>query len=257
MGTLKRWSVVLACLLPLAGCKRSGDLVVQAALGRDTAGAPVGIDKLVLELLPYNRDSIFDALARQAATPEPQIPEDLLVQRDSVAALRDLWTQSESQWNAVRDELLKLSERMRTMDRGSREYFQAFTRFTDLEQRERTLSRAKDEAFRSYDALQKRYGARADSIKVVRFAWEDEAFARYGEITEGLPKTLKRETYADTTSGGGYATFRNVRNGRWYLYTRYELPFQELYFNIPVEIRGGSRDTLMLTRDTAELRPLL
>lgn len=256
MEILKRLSVFLPLLLPLAGCQRSGELVVHAALGRDTLGAPVGIDKLVIQLVPYNRDSIFDALAQQAATPEPQIPEDLLALRDSVAALRDLWSQSESQWNAVRDELLKLSERMKTMDRRGREYFQAFTRFTDLEQRERTLSRAKDESFRRYDALQKRYSSRADSIKVVRFAWEDEAFARYGEISDQILKALKREIAADTTSGGGYASFK-VRKGRWYVYTRYELPFQELYFNIPVEIRGGGRDTLVLTRDAAQIRTLL
>lgn len=249
------WSLLL-CVAAWSACSRSGDLVVHAGFGRDAAGAPAGIDKLVIDLLPYDRDSIFEALARRADTPEPQIPADLLALRDSLAGARQLWTDAESQWNAVRDELLKLSENMKTMNRRSREYLQAFGRFTDLENQERALSRAKDQAFGQYERLQKRYSARADSIKIVRFNWEDEAFARYGEITDSLLKARGRQVYTDTTSGGGYAVFR-VAAGRWYVYTRYELPFQEIYVNIPVRVEAGRTDTLRLTRDAAELRPLL
>lgn len=253
---IKRWWLVLLCLVPVAACSSPGELVVQAAIGRDTAGAAVGIDKLEIQLLPYNRDSIFDVLAEQAATPEPEIPPDLLALRDSLALMRDLWTEAESQWNAVRDDLVKLTEQMKRMNRRSRQYVQAFNRFNDLESRERRLARAKDQAFGQYEGLQKRYSSRADSIKVVRFNWADDAFARYGEIRDSLLNRLGREVCTDTTAGGGYAVFR-VPAGRWYVYTRYELPFQELYFNTLVDIDAGAKDTLKLTRDTAELRTLL
>ncbi len=253
---IKRWWPVLFCLAPLAACSRSGEVVVHAAIGRDTAGAPLGIDKLVVTLVPYDRDSIFEALAAQAPAPEPQIPQDLLAIRDSVAELRNFWTEAESQWSVVRDEMLKLSEQMKTMNRRSRAYVQAFGRFTELESQERRLARAKDAAFQQYERLQKQYSSRADSIKVIRFNWEDEAFARYGEIVDSLLAVRKREALVDTTASGGYAHFR-VPAGRWYVYTRYELPFQELYFNIPLDIQAGRQDTVTLTREKAEIRPLL
>lgn len=253
---MKRFAALVLCLAAAAGCSRSGELVVQAAIGRDTTGAATGIDRLVIDLLPFNRDSIFEALSRQAPTPEPPIPADLVALRDSLATARQLWTEAESQWNVVRDQLATLSERMQTMNRRSREYVQAFSQFNELDGQGRALSRAKDQSFQQYESLQKRYSARADSIKVVRFNWEDEAFARYGEITDSLLKARGRQVYTDTTAGGGLAVFR-VPAGRWYVYTRYELPFQELYYNAPVEIRARQRDTLRLTRETAQLRPLL
>lgn len=253
---VKVWSSLLLCIVSWSACSRSGDLVVQAALGRDAAGAAVAIDRIVIELLPYDRDSIFDALAALADRPEPEIPADLLAMRDSLAMSRQLWTEAESQWNAVRDELVSLSERMRAMNRGSREYRQAFVRFTELETREQALNRTKDEAFRQYETLQRRYAARADSIRVARFNWEDVAFARYGEIVDSLLRATRREIHTDTTRRGGYAAFR-VSAGRWYVHARYELPLEELYFNVPVTVEAGRVDTLRLTRDTAEVRPLL
>lgn len=256
MAMMKRVLALGLGLASLGACSRSGELVVQAAIGRDTTGAATGIDKLVIDLLPFDRDSIFEVLTRQASAPEPPIPPDLMALRDSLAAARELWTQAESQWNAVRAEMQDLSGSMDGMNRGSREYVQAYGRFTDLESQERSLARAKDQAFAEYEALQGRYSARADSIKVVRFNWEDEAFARYGEIVDSLLEASGRQIHTDTTGGGGYAVFR-VPAGRWHVYTRYELPFEELYFNLPVQIEAGQQDTLRLTRDTAEIRPLL
>ncbi|MGH7545904.1 MAG: hypothetical protein ACREKI_06950 [Gemmatimonadota bacterium] len=253
---MKRVATLVLGLATLAGCSRSGELVVQAAIGRDTTGAATGIEKLVIDLLPFDRDSLFEALTRQAPTPEPPIPPDLMALRDSLAAARQLWTESESQWNVVRERLEALSQRMQGMNRRSREYLEAFSQFNELDGHERALARAKDEAFRQYEAFQKRYAASADSIKIVRFNWEDEAFARYGEIVDSLLEATGRQIHTDTTAGGGFAVFR-VPAGRWYVYTRYELPFEELYFNIPVQIEAGGPDTLRLTRDTAEIRPLL
>ena len=249
------WSLLL-CVVAGSACSRSGELVVHAAFGRDTAGAPTGIDRLVVDLLPYDRDSIFDALAAQAPTPEPEIAPDLLALRDSLAAARQLWTESESAWNVVRDQLERLSEQMQGMNRRSREYMEAFSRFDELDRQRVALERAKDQAFREYERLQRQYSVRADSIKVVRFNWEDDAFARFDEIVDSLLTATGRQIYTDTTSGGGYAVFR-APAGRWYVYTRYELPFQELYYNIPVQLEAGQTDTLPLTRDTAQVRPLL
>jgi hypothetical protein len=250
------WVCCALALGSLTGCTRSGELVVQTRFGRDTAGQPAGLDRIEITLLPYNRDSIFDALTRRAPRPRPEIPADLLALRDSLDELRRLWTEAESQWNAVRDELQRLGEQMGRMNRASREYAQAFARFTELERRYRALEQAKDAAFRRYDELQKRYATRADSVKIARFNWEEEAFAEYVTITDSLLERLGRQIYVDTTAGGGWASFK-VPAGRWYVYTTYELPFRELYFNIPVEIRAGRTDTLILTPDTAEVRPLL
>lgn len=250
----KHCALLLSAAVVLVGCSRSGQVDVRV-MGISAEGGAAAISKLPVRLLPYDRDSLFDALAARAPEPQPQIPADLLTLRDSVSQAQSEWRTAESQWNDVRSQLQTLSDSMKGMDRSSNQYFQAFQRFDKLDKQEEALNRQKDSLFKEFTGLQARYNERADSIKAVRQAWADRAFADYDEIADSLLKAIGREEMWDTTGGGGWATFR-AHAGRWWVHTRSPLPYEELYWNIPIELKGGTVDTLVLDSANAVFRPL-
>lgn len=249
----KHWVWCLVALGVLTGCKRSADLAVRAVSTTDAGEVPRA--QLVIRLLPYDRDSIFTAMGAAADRPEPQPPEDLLVLRDSIAAAQDRWREAEAAWNDVRSELQQLSERMQGMDRSSNQYFEAYERFDALDAQESRLGRAKDRYFQRFTELQSAYTARADSFRAVLTAWEDEVFADYGEIVDSLQEALGREDMYDTTDASGWAQFIAPK-GRWYIHTRFKLPFEELYWSVPYDAVGGGVDTVILNESNAEVRPV-
>ncbi|MXV94413.1 MAG: hypothetical protein F4Z92_00710 [Gemmatimonadetes bacterium] len=70
------------------------DVTVFVALGDEANPEP--LDAVEVRLLPYDRDQIFDSLASEAATPEPQIPPDLMAARDEIALAQQAWRDSEN-----------------------------------------------------------------------------------------------------------------------------------------------------------------
>lgn len=252
----KHWVLhltVLAGLVPLTACGGATDLAVRATTA--TEGEEVrGLSQQVIRLLPYDRDSIFAVLSQRAETQEPQPPQDLLVLRDSVAAARERWQSAETDWNEIRSELQGLSERMQGMSRSSNEYFQAFRRFEDLDAQVGRLEREQRQAFDQFTSMDSLYRARADSFSAVVRAWGDEAFEGFGQIVDSLLEATGRQELWDTTGSQGWAEFR-VPRGDWWIYTRTELVFDELYWNVPYESAGGP-DTVVLNRSNAEVRPV-
>ncbi|NIR46674.1 MAG: hypothetical protein GWN99_19905 [Gemmatimonadetes bacterium] len=247
----KRWVLCPAVLVGLAACQGSTDLAVRAVSGD---GEEMALANQVIRVLPYNRDSIFDVLARQAPEPEPQPPEDLLTLRDSVQAARERWTQAEAAWNDVRSQMQELSERMERMNRASSEYASLFRRFSELESQEARLNRMMEQNFEDFTAMQQQYRTRADSFNAVVLAWGDVAFEDYGEIVDSILEARDREELVDTADASGWA-YLLVPGGQWWVHTRAELVFQELYWNVPYESPGGT-DTLVLNEENAELRPI-
>jgi hypothetical protein len=250
----KQFALLLSAAIVLVGCNRSGQVEVRV-MGISAEGGAAPISKLPVRLLPYDRDSIFDALEAQAPEPQPQIPQDLLTLRDSVSQAQSQWRDAESKWNDVRSQLQSLSDRMKGMDRSSNQYFQAFQQFDQLDKQEGTLNRQKDSLFKEFTGLQNRYNERADSIKAVRQAWADRAFADYDEIVDSLLKITGQEEVWDTTGGAGWAAFK-APAGHWWIYTRSPLPYEELYWNVPIDLTGGTADTLVLDSANAAFRPL-
>lgn len=252
----KHWVLhltVLAGLVPLTACGGATDLAVRATTAAEGEEAR-GLSQQVIRLLPYDRDSIFAVLSERAEAQEPQPPQDLLVLRDSVAAARERWQTAETDWNEIRSELQQLSERMQGMSRSSDEYAQAFRRFDNLDSQVGRLERDQRQAFQQFTALDSLYRARADSFSAVVRAWGDEAFEDYGQIVDSLLETSGREELWDTTGSQGWAEFQ-VPRGVWWVYTRSELVFDELYWNVPYESTGGA-DTVVLNRSNADVRPI-
>ncbi|MFQ5690753.1 MAG: hypothetical protein ACE5HQ_10825 [Gemmatimonadota bacterium] len=235
--------------MSLSAC--GGGRVTVLVATQDAEGALKPMKDRPVRFLPFNRDSVFDALAARAEEPEPVVPEDLKEAFNEVSKLQQEWRQAEAEWSDVREQLKSLSERMRRMDPRSREYRRLFDQFNSLDRREKQLDRAKKQAFGKFDKLQKASLARADSIRAVRESWEDVAFRDYQSIVDSILSAEGKEIYEDTTGADGYVTQR-LPSGDWYVHTRYSIPFGELYWNLlinPAEV-----DTVRLTRENAEER---
>ncbi|MDX1579432.1 MAG: hypothetical protein R3266_13175 [Gemmatimonadota bacterium] len=215
----------------------------------DEDGEPV--DEHEVQFLPFDRDSLFEALAARAESPEPQVPEELQVASDSVQALEAAWTEAEEEWAEVREQLRALSERLEGLDPRGREYLELFDQFNDLEARERRLNRVRQEAFEAFTQLQQATQIRLDSVRAVIQSWEDLAFADYVDERESLLEALGREIISDTTNASGFLT-RSLPGGTWWVHSRLRVPGGELYWNEETDV--SAVDTLRLTPSNAERR---
>lgn len=257
---MKRFLVLVAILAPVvvAGCG-DPEVIAEAAITDETTGERLALGDLPLRLLPYDRDAIFDSLQAAYPEPEPPIPPEIVAQQQAVQEAQTEWRAAEERWALVRDSLRVLSEGMTQMQnqglRGTPQYAQAFQRFGSLEQEERSVNQAMNQAFQRFDELQRQTLAAADSIRVVRDVWAEEAFADFGQVVAARLGETGREEHADTTNAQGIARF-NVPAGRWWVYGRYTLPYEELYWNVPIEVTGDSTH-VQLNRENAEVRPVL
>lgn len=248
---MRRRSVLagLVALLPILAACGGSELTVMVLAGEGDELQPVA--DLPIELLPFNRDSVFETLAAQAEEAEPQIPADLKAQFDSVAAMQGVWRAAEAEWAEAREALQNLSSRLERLDRRSREYQQLYRQFDGLESTERRLNNTRQQAFGAFDELQRQTLERADSARAVIESWEDIAFMDYMDIEAEILQSLGREIAYDTTDAAGAMT-KSLQGGTWYIHTRLSLPFSELYWNVPVD--PAATDTLQLTRGNAEER---
>jgi hypothetical protein len=105
-------------------------------------------------------------------------------------------------------------------------------------------------------ALQEGIIRQADSVRIRREQWGDEAFASAWDIFALKQDETGLDMVTDTTDASGIATVE-VPPGEWWVHARYELPFQELYWNIPVTVVRGDPLAVRLTRETAQVRPKL
>lgn len=241
--------MVLMAAVTLTACGKTVTVQVLPSSSQDTVAQPAA--DVPVEFLPYDRDSIFDALAAKASAPEPQVPEDLQQQKRQVADLNQEWHQAEDAWGTKRDSLEKLSEKLQGLDRRDPNYLQLYKAFNSLDSQVSQLQRQKNQLFARFDSLQKLTIERSDSMKAVTRSWENDAFSDYGTIVDSILKARGKEVKADTTGQSGYAT-AGIKGDHWYAYARYELPFEELYWNVRIDTVQG--DTLKLTRDNAEVR---
>lgn len=245
-------------LLGTAACS-SPEVVAEAAIVQESTGETVALQDLPIRLLPYDRDAIFDSLEAASPTPEPQIPPDLLQQRQAVIEAQQEHSVAEARWASLRDSLVTLSERTTQMGqqglRNTPQYRQAFEAFTRLEGEEARVKQEADAAFARFSELQAATIARQDSVRVVRETWAEEAFRDFQDVVEAKLEASGREELADTTNAAGVAVFP-ARNGQWWVYGRYALPYEELYWNEPIEVTGDST-YIRLNEENAELRPVL
>lgn len=244
-------AVFLSFLLSVVLVACGGGQVAVRVVDETPDGDVQPQEDIVVQFLPYDRDSVFEALEARADSPEPPIPDTLRALYAEIIERQEEWRQAESEWQRVRDRLKTLSDRMRGMDETSAEYRQLYQEFTDLEPRVNRLDRQKQQAFEEFNQLQNRVIAFADSIEQLRSAWGDRAYRDYNTIVDSILDARGREVRSDTTGADGWASV-SLPGGDWWAYARVQRPFEELYWNVLV--RPAETDSLVLSPDNAEIR---
>jgi hypothetical protein len=239
-----------------------GDVVVVAQLEGAQASTEesdaVALGSMEVRLFPFDRDVVFDSLARGYPEPEPEIPDSIYDLQQRVIDTQREWQTANNRWAEVRDRLQSLSDTLRTMDQSSGEYFALFQEFGDLESEVNDLEDRADEAFEEFDVLLKRLNQQSQEIRLARQNWADEAFLDVDSIFEARTEMSGREVQYDTTGAEGIARFQNVAEGEWYVVARYDRQFDELYWNLPVTVQGGDEPTqVRLSEENAEVRQKL
>ncbi len=242
----------------LAACG-GGEVVVQAALRpeADEAAEPTPLPNFEIRALPYDRDAIFDSLRAAHATPEPEIPDSLAQVQTALVEAQEQLAEAEARWGSARDSLKTLSDLMQSMSRGSAQYVVAYRDFNAQESIEQQQRRLMDQANQRYSTLLTAFNEQSEAIRAQRQAWGDEAFADVNRVIDARLEERGATEVWDTTDGNGVVRFQGLKKGDWWIHARYDLPYTELYWNVPVQVEGGDPITLILNRQNAQVRPKL
>lgn len=251
-----------AAVLGLAACS-SGEVTVFVELdfpdpSQEGAMRTQALSELEVELIPFDRDAVFDSLQAAASTPEPPIPVDILEAQDSVAAAQARWQQLETRWGALRDQLQTINAELEQYSPAERRYRELFTQFNETEDQYNRIDRQKVGAFDYFDSLQTANLAAAEEIKIQRENWADDVFAEVGDVFDAKMQAAGREIVTDTTDTQGMThNLVGLRGGAWWVHARYPLPFTELYWNVLLEVVPGEPLEVRLNRGNALERPVL
>jgi hypothetical protein len=248
-------TVILAASAVLAACGRT-EVVVQGQLEGDE-GQAVALGNLPFRILPYDRDAIFDSLRMAYGTPEPEVPPDVLALQDSIARAQQQWTSATARWGALRDSLQTMNRRLQGMSRASGGYVVLFREVNALFDQEAAAEREMNQSFARFTDLQNRFTTQAQDIRLQREQWEDAAYADVDRVIAVRLRELRREPAADTLDANGVRRVRGLRGGDWWVTAHFDLPFEELYWNVPVRVERGEPARVQLTRETAQVRPKL
>lgn len=247
-------TVAVASSAALAACG-GGEVVIQAQT-EGPGGQPAPIAEMEVRAIPYDRDLVFDSLRAAYSVPEPTIPAELSSLQDSISIAQSRWTELEAQWGAGRDSLIQLRAAMDRLPRMNPQYLPLFNQWNALNAQVTAAEQQKNQAFNRFTGLQNRYTTRADSIRRVREQWADAAYADVDEALAMRLEAAGRPQVYDTTDANGIARMTGLRSGEYWIHARYDLPFEELYWNVPVTV-GGEPVQVQLTRQTAQVRPKL
>lgn len=234
-----------------------GEVTVMAHVEQEMANTgeteTMALSSLPVRILPFDRDAVFDSLAQAYSEPEPQIPDSIFDLQQRVIESQTEWQQAETRWGTLRDSLQTLSNRMAGMDQSSGEYFAMFQDFNDMESEVNRLERQSNAAFQEFTDLQERLNTQSREIAIARENWANEAFAPIDSIIGAKLEALGLEERWDTTGAQGVVRFTNVPTGQWWVNARYDQQFDELYWNVPVDV-SSEPTQIELTEANAEVR---
>lgn len=246
--------------LALVACG-GGQLVVTAEMDVEDPETSERVTRPIadteIRAIPYNRDAIFDSLAAAYPEPEPAIPDSVLQAQSQVQEAQEEWRNAEAAWGAARERLQEINEELEGLNPAEGRYRVLFMDFQDFEDRMVAAERTMNSAFEEFTALQQASLAAAEEARLAREVWEDAAFEDFGLVAEQYERASGRSSLADTTGADGVVTFQNLKPGTWWVTSRYELPFTELYWNIQVDVETGDPVEIRLNRSNAEIRPKL
>ena len=245
----------LIATLALGACGQ-GEVVVVVELEDEGGEEATLLEDVEVRLLPYDRDHVFDSLIRNAPTPEPQIPPELVDAREEIAEAQRAWTAAEARAAELRDTIKTLQERLAGLNRAMNEYNRIFQQLDPMITELESLDRQVVGLFERFDELQKANIEQIDAIRIERENWEDQAFRDVGAVIDALVEQTGLEQHWDTTGAEGATRVDRLAPGRYWVYARYELPYDELYWNIPITVERGDPVVVRLNRANATLRPI-
>ena len=214
------------------------------------------LSDLEIRLVPYDRNAVFDSLTRVASTPEPPIPDQVLLAQEEIAEAQLTWREAENRWNTLRDTLQRLNTALNQYSRGEQRYITLFNEWQNLDGALGGVERQMEREFERFDSLSKANIQATEAARIERDNWADDAFAEVGLVFAAKEDGSGLEQVADTTNAAGVATFE-ARPGPYWVYARYEEPYTELYWNVPLEVARGEPIQFRLTRENADVRPKL
>lgn len=223
----------------------------------DEGGEPTLLDAVVVRLLPYDRDFIFDSLTAAASTPEPEIPPELVAAQEEIAAAQQVWRDAEDRWNFLRDTLNNLNEELADLNPRMSRYKTIHDEWERWNREYQQVDRRKASLFQRFDTLQRGTNEKMEEVRIVRRDWADRAFEDVGMVIEARLEETGLEENSDTTGvdAEGIARFE-VPPGEYWVYARHELPNHEFYWNVPVTVARGEPALVELTPGNAEKRPI-
>jgi hypothetical protein len=254
--------VTTLAVVALSACGQAQAVVTAELDVEDPEQGTVNrpLSGMEVRLYPFDRDVVFDSLAAAASSGEPEIPEDLLSAQQELAEAQAEWTAAEAEWQGLRDNLQRINDELQGLNRGETRYVQLYNQFQDMEPQVRNAERATERAFARFEELQQATIQRVDSIRILRENWADDAFAEIGAVFDARVVEAARDILYDTTDASGVATFdgaNGMEAGQWWIYARHELPFDELYWNVPVTVEGTEPVQIRIDRSNAVRRPKL
>ena len=213
------------------------------------------ISDVVVQLLPYDRDAVFDSLHNVFPTPEPEIPQELLDARDRVAEAQERWQSTERRWNNLRDTLQKINAAIAQYSRGEARYVALYREYEDFDRQLSRIERETQAAFTEFTALQEGTIRQSDSIRILQENWADEAFAEAGVVFLAKQRASGLQAALDTTDASGVAREHlKVKPGQYWLHARYPMGYTELYWNLPITVERGEPVQIQLNRANAQER---
>lgn len=249
---------VFALLLGAAACGPA-EVVVTVEIevpnpeGEGTVVRP--LSDVEVQLIPFDRDAVFDSLTNEYGTPEPEVPQDLIERRDAVQQAQAEWDDATREWQTIRDTLQKLSNAMDQYSRGEARYVTLFNEWQDWEARLSDAETEREETFTVFDSLQQGTIRESDSIRILQDNWADDAFADVTTVFAEKHRVTGLDWVVDTTDASGVARGNlMVKPGDYWVHARYELPYTELYWNLPITVERGEPVTVRLTRENADER---
>jgi hypothetical protein len=214
------------------------------------------IAEAVIQVIPFDRDVVFDSLTQAFPTPEPEIPADLLAAKDEIAAAQAEWITAEQTWGNGRARLQEIVDEMEPLNRGEGRYNVLYREWQDVDAQVARAERVKDQAFQRFTGLQEGYILRKDSMNFIQGQWADDAYGPAFDVFDMKLREAGQEIVMDTTDAQGYALI-DVPPGEWWVHAFYQEAYAELYWNIPITVVRGDPIPVRLTRGTAEVRPIL
>ena len=257
---MRRRNLLLAMglLLAAAACGPAQVVVtVEQTVDNPEGGATTRpISGIEVTLLPYDRDAVFDSMEAAYPTKQPAIPQDLMDARDSVRVAQEKWQAATARWGTLRDTLQKITEAMKKYSRGEAQYVVMYKDFQAFDSELGRVEREKDNYFKKFDSLQKGTLHASDSVRIVRENWADSAFADVDDVLTAKLQESGLQAVTDTTDASGVANGEqfNVKPGKYWVTARYELPYTELYWNVPIEVKRGEPNEIKLTKENAKER---